>query len=155
MGKGSQDFILNKIETLMTKLTLGNHEEEEWHTLLSESDLAYKDQVTLSECHIIDYIGKNRLTNAIGIATNMNITKGGVSKITARLVKKGFIEVHRLEGNRKEIFFTLTNEGKKIYELHDKLHVRVCQRITDLFDSYTESELQAISRFFSELTDIV
>jgi DNA-binding MarR family transcriptional regulator len=147
--------LMRSIERLIGKISAENHEEDAWRDLLSASDLSYKDKVTLSECHVIDYIGRNRLTNAVSIAHNLNISKGGISKITSRLLKKGFIELHRLEGNRKEIFFTLTPDGKKIFALHEKLHRRVQEKCRSLLHEFSPDELQTVRRFVDGMTAII
>lgn len=96
--------LLDQIEALIHQISEDDHEEEEWHEILTGEDWKYQNKVNVTECHVIDYIGKNRLTNAVGIATALNMTKGSISKITTRLLEKGFIESHRMEGNRKGSF---------------------------------------------------
>jgi DNA-binding MarR family transcriptional regulator len=147
--------LISQVEALVNQISAENHEEESWHDLLAGSELNKLAKMTLSACHVVDYIGKNRLTNAIGIANHLNITKGGISKITGRLLQQQLIEAHRMEGNRKEIFYSLTPAGKKLFALHEKLHAIAHDRLAALFQAYTAEELATVNRFLTELMQVL
>ena len=154
MSKKINDSI-NQIESLIYQINEKHNEEADWKALLDKEELKDLDKVSLVECHVIDYIGKNRLTNAVNIANYMNITKGGISKIMARLLKKNLIEAHRLEDNRKEIFYTLTISGKRIFSLHEKLHVKVQAKLESLLKKYNKKELNFINDFVKSLRELM
>ncbi|GBK65969.1 MarR family transcriptional regulator [Paenibacillus macerans] len=147
--------MLDQIEALIHQISEDDHEEEEWHEILTGEDWKYQNKVNVTECHVIDYIGKNRLTNAVGIATALNMTKGSISKITTRLLEKGFIESHRMEGNRKELFFTLTRSGGEVYKLHEKLHEQARNKLDAAISTFTQEELIVIHRFIHILRDTI
>ncbi len=44
--------------------------------------------ISISDVHVLAYIGEHQNTNAISIANALGITRSGISKITARLLKK-------------------------------------------------------------------
>ncbi|MDL2281310.1 hypothetical protein LJC10_05605, partial [Selenomonadales bacterium OttesenSCG-928-I06] len=69
--------------------------------------------------------------------------------------KKNLIEAHRLEDNRKEIFYTLTPFGKKIFVLHEKLHAKTQDKLESLCKKYTKKELSAINDFLRNARDII
>ena len=147
--------LISQLMLIINNVSDDTHEKEEWSSLLSESELALVENVTLTECHVIDYIGNHRLTNAVSIAAALGITKGGISKITARLLAKKLIETHRMEGNRKEIFLTLTPVGKEVFELHAGLHARMYERLTNMFSDYSREELDVVGRFLNDLQKLV
>ena len=154
MAKKINELIF-QLESLLNQISTEKHEEEIWRGVLEKGEVEDVHKITLVECHVINYIGNNRLTNSVGIAHNMQITKGGISKITSRLLKKELIEAHRLEGNRKEVFYTLTPVGKKIFVLHEKLHAKVQARLENMLQKYNKKELNVISHFLKNLKEII
>ena len=108
--------------------------------------------LSLAECHTIDCIGRNEMFNSTAIAKHLNITKGGISKITAKLVKKNMIETYQTETNRKEIYFRLKPFGQKVFEIHEKLHKEAVNSIKDALSSYSSDELELVSGFLKEIT---
>ena len=149
------DLVIMKLDSLSNKLSMDNHEEEFLKNMLTEDNIKGLGGVTLTECHVIDCIERNRLINAIGIARKLNITKGGISRISARLLKKGLIESHHLEGNRKELFYTLTPAGKKIFKVHERLHKKVHEKLIAHIGKYTEDELNCVNKFLSDVIEII
>lgn len=148
------DLIL-KINNFINKVNSENYEDEFLKELLAEDKRKDILDITLTECHVIDCIERNPLINAIGISQKMNITKGGISKIAAKLLKKKLINTYRLEGNKKEVFYSLTPRGKEVFLIHEQLHKKAYEKIGLLLDHYTAPELKRISDFLSELSEIV
>lgn len=156
-SKPVSESLILLIDHLINKIMMENYgyEEEYLQKILTEEKYMGILDITLTECHIIDCIQRNPLTNAVGIAQLMNITKGGVSKITAKLLKKGLIEIYRLEGNRKEIFYALTPQGKEVFRVHKRMHDKMQERISLRLTQYSEDELKIISRFIGDITELV
>lgn len=149
----AQDLV-RKIETLI--YDINNAEDSETEILqaaLSEqnSDELRDMSLSLAECHVIDYIGRTDRMNATAISKKLNITKGGISKITAKLIKKKLIEVKRLSNNQKEIYYSLTALGKKVFDVHEILHGQAEGKFITLFSSYSHEELRFASKFLDDL----
>ncbi len=102
-----------------------------------------------SEVHCIDYIGKNADSNVTKLAESFYMTRGGISKITKKLIKKGIIESYQKPDNQKEIYFRLTEQGKVIYKVHEELHKEFQERDKAVFEQVTEEEF-AIMLSFAE-----
>ncbi|SHH93047.1 DNA-binding transcriptional regulator, MarR family [Sporobacter termitidis DSM 10068] len=149
--------LVAKMDQFINKVSAESYDYEEEYLKEALKSEKYPDLpgMTLTECHVIDCIERNPLINAIGISQKMNITKGGISKITARLLKKGLIRIYRLEGNRKEIFYALTPLGKKVYLIHEQLHAKIYKKIDSVLDRYTETELKTIGDFIGRVSEIV
>ena len=148
--------IIDKVYTLINQISSENHEESAWFSLLeSYASDCYKELtgISLAECHVIDYIGRNHFTNATGISSGLRITKGGISKITARLLQRELIEVRHVDGNKKEKLYSLTPSGHKVFVLHAKLHALSYDRIKALIESFSSDELKIIDRFLDGLTE--
>ena len=70
-------------------------------------------EYSFSDLHCIDAVGSLERPNVTNIAASLNMTRGAVSKITKRLTAKKLLLPYSLEGNKKEVCFSLTEEGKK------------------------------------------
>lgn len=108
--------------------------------------------VSLAECHVIDCIERNAMFNTTAIAKKLNITKGGISKIATRLIKKNMIETYRLTDNQKEIYYRLKPLGRTVFELHETLHKEAEEVFKKIFSVYSQSELEFASRFLADIT---
>ncbi len=100
-----------------------------------------------SEVHCIEYIGKNADSNVTKLAESFYMTRGGISKITKKLIKKGIIESYQKPDNQKEIYFRLTEQGKVIYKVHEELHKEFQERDKAVFEQVTEEEFDIMLSF--------
>lgn len=107
----------------------------------------------INEVHAIDYIGKTKEPNVTKITQFLKITKGGVTKITKKLIDKSYIESYQIEGNKKEKYFRLTKKGREIFKKHKLVHEESINRDKLIFDKFDDCEHKIISKFLDELID--
>lgn len=100
-----------------------------------------------SEVHCIEYIGSNPDPNVTELADSFYMTRGAISKITQKLMRKGVIESYQKPDNKKEIFFRLTAQGKDIYRIHEALHKEFRERDKAVFEQITNEQLNAMLDF--------
>lgn len=109
------------------------------------------DGLNLSDVHTIEYIGKNRDSNITAISKHMKITKSGTLKIVKKLLERGEIEQYQLPENKKEKYFSLTSNGEKIFEKHERLHREGEERESKIFDKFSLDEKKIIYKFLKTL----
>lgn len=109
--------------------------------------------LNMTELHTIACIGEKEPINVTSIAETMNLSKGNTSKITNKLLKAGWVRRAQLNDNKKEVYFRLTTAGKRLFAIHDELHIKEQQRINEFLDRYSDSELDFIKRLFGDLAD--
>lgn len=146
--------LVRKIETLVYNFNnIDDYEKEILNAVLDQQgQREFRSMsLTLAECHVIDCIERNERINPTAIAKKLNITKGGISKITAKLIKKKLIETQRLPHNQKEIYYTLTPLGEKIFQAHAVLHVKEEEKFLTLLRAYSKEELTVIGRFLDNM----
>jgi len=100
-----------------------------------------------SEVHCIEYIGSNADSNVTQLAEAFYMTKGAISKLTNKLIKKGFIENYQMQDNKQKIYFRLTPQGQAIYEIHEKMHKEFSERDKIIFDQISEEQFCSMSKF--------
>ncbi|MFP4977503.1 MarR family transcriptional regulator [Paenibacillus sp. CN-4] len=102
----------------------------------------------LTSVHTIDCIGHNEPINNTSIAEKMKLSKASITKISNKLLEEGFIKRSQMNDNKKEVYFSLTPKGRQIFEVHAMMHVIIENRFIDLMSVFSESELQAVLKFF-------
>ena len=110
---------------------------------MRESLKGYKS----SEVHCIDFIGRDVDSNVTKLAESFYMTRGAISKLTKKLIKKGLIESYQKPDNKKEIYFRLTEPGKVINEIHEELHKEFQERDKAVFEQVTEQQFDIMLGF--------
>lgn len=110
---------------------------------------SFKDYKS-SEVHCIEYIGRNSDSNVTKLAESFYMTRGAISKMTKKLIKKGAIESYQRADNKKEIYFRLTEEGQEIYKVHEKLHKEFQDRDKAVFEHVTEEQFDLMLSFIEK-----
>ncbi|MBS6508378.1 MAG: MarR family transcriptional regulator [Paraclostridium bifermentans] len=100
-----------------------------------------------SEVHCIEYIGKNTDSNVTKLAEAFYMTRGAMSKLTKKLIKKDLIESYQKPDNKKEIYFKLTEQGKKVYKIHEELHKEFQERDKVIFEQITDKQFDNMLTF--------
>jgi DNA-binding MarR family transcriptional regulator len=100
-----------------------------------------------SEVHCIESIGKNVDPNVTKLAESLYMTRGAISKLTKKLIKKDLIESYQKPDNKKEIYFKLTEKGKVIYKIHEELHKEFQERDKVVFEQVTEEQFDIMLSF--------
>jgi len=103
-----------------------------------------------SEVHYIECIGRNVDSNVTKLADTLYMTRGAISKMTKKLIEKGIIESYQKPDNKKEIYFRLTEEGKRIYKVHEKLHKEFQERDKVVFEHITEEQFDSMLKFMEK-----
>lgn len=103
-----------------------------------------------SEVHYIECIGKNIDSNVTKLAESLYMTRGAISKMTKKLVKKGIIESFQKPDNKKEVYFKLTEEGKRIYKIHEELHKEFQDRDKVVFEQISGEQFDSMLSFIEK-----
>ncbi|WP_326513472.1 MarR family transcriptional regulator [Clostridium intestinale] len=100
-----------------------------------------------SEVHCIEYLGKNTDSNVTRLAESFYMTTGAISKLTKKLIKKGVIESYKKPDNKKEIYFRLTKEGQRVFNIHEELHKEFQERDKSIFDQMSKEQYDSMISF--------
>lgn len=138
-----EEQVMMEIRELLNKLSWINKQKME--IVLKE----YKP----SEIHCIEYIAKNEDSNVTKLAEKFYMTKSAISKITKKLIEKGYIESYQKLDNKKEIYFKLTEQGKIINDTHDDLHKEFQERDKAMFEQITDKQFDNIIKFIENYSN--
>ncbi|MBU5592283.1 MarR family transcriptional regulator [Clostridium sp. MSJ-4] len=145
----------NQEKNLIEKILNIKEDNEEIKKELSKITDKDIKGITLSEFHVIECIGKNNMPNSIFISKDLNMTKGGISKINSKLLSKEIIKANKIENNKKEIYYNLTEKGVALFKLHQYLHEKKREKLMKVLDNYKQEEITTILKFLDDLKKIV
>ncbi|NFE35622.1 MarR family transcriptional regulator [Clostridium botulinum] len=111
--------------------------------------------IPLSEFHVIECIGKNNMSNNIFIAKELNMTKGGISKINSKLLSKDIIKADKIENDKREIYYSLTEKGIALFKLHAHLHEKEREKLMKILSNYKLEEITTILKFLEDLEKVI
>ena len=100
-----------------------------------------------SELHIIAAIGDLEQPNVTSLAEQMGMTRGGICKNIKKLTEAGLISSYQRDGNAKNIYYLLTDIGKKIYEKHAEAHDAWLARDMAFMESFSDKQLDQVTDF--------
>ncbi|MDQ7096733.1 MarR family transcriptional regulator [Desulfosporosinus sp. PR] len=100
-----------------------------------------------SEIHCLEYIGRNADSNVTKLAESFYMTRGAISKLAKKLIKKGLIASYQKPDNKKEIYFRLTPQGEAINKVHEELHKEFRERDKAVFEQVTEEQFESMLSF--------
>ena len=114
---------MNTDETLNAVLVLifQNLIEIEGKCLITEE---FSD-MTMNDMHIVEAIGTEKAKRSSDVAKLMSVTTGTLTRAVDGLVEHGYVVRTRSERDKRVVFLTLTERGKRAYERHKQFHAEM------------------------------
>lgn len=85
------------------------------------------------------------------LACSLNLTRGGVSRASKKLCEYDLITTCQKNGNKKNIYYSLTDKGREVAQAHDELHCKMQTQMMKKFtDKYSPEQLRLISTFLND-----
>lgn len=106
--------------------------------------------ITYNDFHIIEGIGTKEAKTMTGIAKSMNVTTGTMTKAIEGLTEKGYVTRERSKEDKRIVFISLTEKGKRAYEHHEAFHNRM---ISSMKNSLSREELTVLAHSMETLTN--
>lgn len=108
-----------------------------------------KKDWTLTQLHIVSCLHTSKNVNNSFLASRLHISKAAVSKAIQALLKHNIITVIKKPGNKKKIFYTLTESGKELAGLHERLHQKAKEQYKQLFNEFSIDDLKTVTAFLN------
>lgn len=118
----------------------------------SKKNVMFGISWTLTQFHIVALLKEKELMNNTNLAKELHISKPAVTKAIKKLLEHSIIMEKQMEGNKKEIFYILTEKGEKMAAIHEKLHKTAEDQYLSLLDSFNKEQLETIIMFLNALT---
>ncbi|OZB98301.1 MarR family winged helix-turn-helix transcriptional regulator [Paenibacillus sp. XY044] len=109
------------------------------------------------EVHCIDLIDHLEDPNVTKLSKALRVTRGAVSKTTKKLIQDGLIEKYQKPGNKKEIYYRMTEAGMELLREHEEMHRARVERDRTYFSPLTGEEKQQmidmLKRMYGEISE--
>jgi len=99
------------------------------------------------EIHTIQAIGNLPGINVTDLAVKLGVTKGTMSPIVTRLVRKKLVTKYFAQTNHKERLLRLTPKGEIAYHAHEIFDRQLAIRLFDAFEEANRENLRFLKRF--------
>lgn len=106
--------------------------------------------VTTNDMHVIEAIGLGSPKNMSTVAKALSVTMGTLTISVNSLVKKGFVQRVRSEEDRRVVFVSLTEAGRKAYEHHRVFHDKM---IDSIIQNLNIEEQEILAKTLAGLND--
>lgn len=115
----------------------------------------FKD-MTNNDMHVMEAIGIGTQKNMSTIAKELSVTVGTLTISMNSLVKKGYVLRERGISDRRVVYISLSDKGKKAYEHHARFHQEMIEEIIESLDEEQRDLLAAtltkLNLFFEDKT---
>ena len=108
-----------------------------------------------AEVHILELIGKNPGITSSSITAKMNVTKGAVSQITAKLFAKNLIIKSPSIHDIKTLELYLTDKGKEVFICHETRERALKKRIISEAGNIKPEEINRLISIVDVMTDFM
>ena len=147
----------DRLNNMVVDLFHGISYEEEKAVITDE----FKD-ISNKDLHIIDAIGIKKPKNMSTIAGDLNITVGTLTtainnllSISLKLLqncflKKGYVNRKRGEKDRRVVYISLSEKGRKAYSHHREFHKRMIQGLLDTLNEQEQDLLVKVMQYFHD-----
>lgn len=108
-----------------------------------------------AEVHILEIIGKNPGITGSDIAKKMEVTKGAISQIISKLLKKDLMEKRIYEDNMRIHELHLTPQGLGVFEQHILHEQRLIDSILEDLKKCSEKDINAFTSIVDSLADYI
>lgn len=103
--------------------------------------------ITNNDMHVIEAIGLDESKNMSTIAKALSVTVGTLTIAMNSLVKKGYVHRERSEADRRVVYISLSEKGKKAYMHHAKFHQEMIQSVLEYMEpEETEVLIRALTK---------
>ena len=105
--------------------------------------------LSITEIHTIDAIGKEGNRTMGEIAHDLRITVGTLTTAINRLIKKGYVERKRIEEDRRVVLVNLTEKGEEVFNIHSIFHKDMIDTILETFKS---EDLETLTKLLYKIS---
>ncbi|WP_181995501.1 MarR family transcriptional regulator [Clostridium sp. AM58-1XD] len=104
--------------------------------------------ITNNDMHVIHAIGMDEPKNMSTIARELSVTVGTLTIAMNSLVKKGYVVRNRGQEDRRVVYISLSEKGRRAYEHHARFHREM---IDSVRSTLNPDEMEALVKALKHL----
>ncbi|HHX73052.1 MAG TPA: MarR family transcriptional regulator [Clostridiales bacterium] len=110
--------------------------------------------LTHSDMSLLQCIQMNQNAKATELSQYLGITNGAVAQLAKKLEAKGLVVPYHIEGNKKEVYYRLTESGEAACRGYAARYEDMARALKDYFSKMDDNERKAIDGLFDRLLAI-
>ncbi|MCR8928831.1 MarR family transcriptional regulator [Priestia megaterium] len=114
-----------------------------------------EDELYMVEAHTINLIGNENKVSPSHLAKLTNKTKGAISQMVDKLLKKDLVIKYKNPTNNREVIIELSDKGKQAYKYHKELDQIEYGRMLSRLNQFSTEDLINFTKIASEINDHV
>lgn len=138
--------IIHKFERVVNKYNKSEKKPKDYGT----NELLHR-----SEVHTIEAIGKNNKINVTQLAAYLGITKGAVSQMIDKLIKKDLVSKKAISETENEVSLELTEKGWLVFNGHEEYHREFYSQIATHLSYLSQNNIKVVLDIFNELEKLL
>lgn len=116
-----------------------------------ENSVIRSSDLTVSEAHAIEALGRNGQMNMKSLAQKLGVTTGTTTVTVDRLEKKDYAKRESIKEDRRVHLITLTEKGRRAFDEHHQYHSDLTEQILSvLSDEESEQLLNILKKINTE-----
>jgi DNA-binding MarR family transcriptional regulator len=135
-----------EIIDLMHKLSSKIQNREKRPNDFGTGDILYRFEI-----HVINAIYKNPQTTVSELSKILCVTKGAISQIISKLIRKDFITRVKDPVSNKKIYLTVTQKGTFIAERHIMFHKKMIAEMAGMLGDNKKETIALFLKFLRTL----
>jgi len=110
-------------------------------------------KLTYSDISLLKCVQRNENSKAGDLSQYLGMTNGAVTQLAKKLEGKGYLEPYRIPGNKKEVYYRLTERGEKACDGYDHHYEEIKDRIESYIDTLDNETIEKIIGLFDAVAD--
>lgn len=110
-------------------------------------------KLTYSDICLLKCVQRNENSKAGDLSQYLGMTNGAVAQLAKKLKDKGYLEPYRTPGNKKEVYYRLTERGERACEGYDRHYEKIKTRIEAYVATLNEETIKKIIGLFDAVAD--
>ncbi|MEF2824551.1 MAG: MarR family transcriptional regulator [Peptococcaceae bacterium] len=147
----TNQVIMKELDVLISQLEERKNFINEYVLKQALKEIEALPEISITEFHVIAYIGNHQNVNGMRLSQEMGMTRGGISKVMSSLQKKNLIESYSEPDNKKKVYYRLTPLGMRINQFHNEKHQQRDQTFAKFLDTFSDEEKAVVLKFIKEL----
>ncbi len=110
-------------------------------------------KLTYSDISLLKCVQRNENSKAGDLSQYLGMTNGAVTQLAKKLESKGYLEPYRMPGNKKEIYYKLTETGETACEGYDLHYDEIKNRIESYISNLDDETIKKITGLFDAVAE--
>jgi len=112
-----------------------------------------KHNLTTSDISLLKCIQRNENSKAGDLSQYLGMTNGAVTQLAKKLERKEYLDPYRMQGNKKEVYYRLTESGEMACEGYDRYYDKIKKTVDAYIETLDDETVKKITGLFDAVAD--